>query len=323
MASMKKKDTEHVFADRVSRYVVSRISTAIQDLKSQGSDEGVDLILRLEDEIESLASSLVTGDGGVIELINKRDSTKVAAEKSSTVVGVAMATSFRGFEISEDSDYSVVDKEDILNNIVGRAEIEQMKNNKLILRDMEEKMKVIEKSNSEERMLLKSNLKTYQAERELVAERMNELRIAMKQLEEDDAELNAIIEETEMKLSTIEENNRGEVRKMVSNLEESKEIADLEKSVESLVDSLKIYEDSLKKAVTVSNIFENCENVDEFVPNKLGIYLVHVKNYFTSESDCVDFLRNRIIELEKEGAELVSISSRLTAGLNYLYSQLC
>jgi hypothetical protein len=88
-----------------------------------------------------------------------------------------------------------------------------------------------------------------------------------------------------------------------------------EANIDQLADGLKVYEESLKKAVTVSNIFENCENVNDFVPSKLGVYLVHVKNYLTSESECVDFLRERVKKLEKESRDLVSVEGFLRSVL--------
>jgi len=304
-ASFIKNNREQIFAERISRYIASSISAAIQDLRSHGSDEGVDLILRLEDEIESLASSLVTGEGGVIELITKRDSTKVAAEKSSTVVGVAMSTSFQGFEMPEEThEESCVEKEDILVNIIGKCEVEDMKMNKELYKKLEQKVSSVANSNLDERQHLQSNLATFHAERNLVAERMEELRIAMRQLEEDDAELCDRILETRSRLTSFETKNIEELGAITGELERSKNMVMFEEAVDSLADCLKIYEESLKKAVTVSNIFENCENLDEFVPNKLGVYLVHIKNYFLSESDCVDFLRYRVLSLEKEARGL-------------------
>mmetsp|Transcript_21229 Transcript_21229/g.24220 ORF Transcript_21229/g.24220 Transcript_21229/m.24220 type:complete len:843 (+) Transcript_21229:80-2608(+) len=296
---------EQNFAERVSRYILSGISSAIEDLRSHGSDEGVDLILRLEDEIESLASSLVTGEGGVIELITKRDSTKVAAEKSSAVVGVAMATSFQSFEMPEETNQeSFVEKKDILVKILGNAEVEKMKKNNVFYEEFEKKVSFVANSNIEERQNLQSNLVTFHAERNLVAERMEELRIAMRQLEEDDSELCDKILETRLKLKSFEKKNKEELEAVMEDLNRSKNIVMFEEAVDSLADCLKIYEESLKKAVTVSNIFENCEHADEFVPNKFGVYLIHMKNYFASESECVDFLQNRVNLLENEARGL-------------------
>lgn len=309
-ASMTKEDSEQVFADRVARYIVSRISEAIDDLKSHGNDEGVDLILRLEDEIESLASSLATGEGGVIELITKRDTNKTAAEKSNTVVGVAMATTFRGFEMPMETGESSVDKTGILLSLVGKSGVENMKTHKQVHEDLSLRVSSMTTSKSGDCARLRSNLDTYNAERSLVAERMEELRMAMRQLEEDDAELCQRIDETELEMSELFSNQGDEIQQLTGELKATQKVVDFEATIDSLADGLKVYEESLKKAVTVSNIFENCDNVNEFVPSKLGVYLVHVKNYFTSESECVDFLRKRVVSLERDSRDLVSYLSR-------------
>jgi hypothetical protein len=306
-ASLKRNDPDQVFAERVARYIVSRISESIDDLKSHGNDEGVDLILRLEDEIESLASSLATGEGGVIELITKRDANKIAAEKSSTVFGVAMATTFRGFEMPEEADESAsVEKNEILVSLVGKTGVESMKTHKRVHDDLTQRKSSLESTNSDEYSRLHSNLETFQAERSMVAERMEELRLAMRQLEEDDAELEQKIVETELHVSEIDTGSMKEVEKLAEELQETEKVVDFEATIDNLAGGLKMYEESLKKAVTVSNIYENCENVNDFVPNKLGVYLVHVKNYLTSESECIDFLRNRVNLLEKDSRDLVS-----------------
>jgi len=304
-ASMKKNDPEQVFADRVARYIVSKISESIDDLKTHGNDEGVDLILRLEDEIESLASSLATGEGGVIELISKRDANKIAAEKSSTVFGVAMATTFRGFEMPEETDESAsVDKDEILVSLVGKSGVESMKAHKRVHEDLTLRKSSLHTTNSDQYFQLQIDLDTYQAERSLVAERMEELRLAMRQLEEDDAELTQVIIETEQQISEIEGSSIEEAAKLADELQETEKVVDFEATIDTLAGGLKLYEESLKKAVTVSNIFENCENIHDFVPSKLGVYLVHVKNYLTSESECIDFLRKRVTLLEKDSRDL-------------------
>lgn len=310
-ASLAKVDPEQVFADRISRYIVSRISDAIDDLKSHGNDEGVDLILRLEDEIESLASSLNTGEGGVIELITKRDTNKIAAEKSSAVVGVAMGTTFRGFEMPEEADDASVNKETILVSLVGKSGLDNMKTNKSVYEDLSSRMSELTTSNSDVCARLNDSLETFHAERSLVAERMEELRMAMKQLEEDDAELVQKIADTEAQIAEVDTSRNDEIERLSNQLRETEAVVAYEANIDQLADGLKVYEESLKKAVTVSNIFENCENVNDFVPSKLGVYLVHVKNYLTSESECVDFLRERVKKLEKEARDLVGVQDLL------------
>jgi chromosome segregation ATPase len=217
-----------------------------------------------------------------------------------------MATTFRGFEMPEEVEEIGVDKDEILLSLVGKVGIESMKTHSQKHQQLRERLSGIESSNVEECSRLKANLETFHAERELVAQRMEELRRAMKQLEDDDAELCMRIEETEMQISELDANCDEEASKLTRELEETEKVVDFEASVDGLADGLKVYEESLKQAVTVSNIFENCENVNEFVPSKLGVYLVHVKNYFASESECIDFLRQRVGSLEKEARDLVS-----------------
>jgi len=75
--------------------------------------------------------------------------------------------------------------------------------------------------------------------------------------------------------------------------------------VRSLVDTLKAYDDSLDRVVNepVQSIVENSE-VGEAASKTMDIFLFRCRNYFASESQCVDFLLARIHASQREAAEL-------------------
>ena len=297
--------TDADFAERVARYIVLRISKAIEGLKEcHSNDEGVGLILRLEDEVESLSSSIAAEGGGVIELITKRDASKTAAEKASAVVGVAMGTSFRR-GASTVSPEKTTDKKDILESLLDKDHASRRMANRKRHQEVQAKMSGVMAGGSEQRVGMESTLVNLQSERAIVAERMEELRLALRQLEEDDAELLEKISGIQQQIQKQYQSRNDQVGKLhLEAVEIEKEMQE-EAAIDYLADGLQQYQELLRKAVTDSNLFENCDNMTEFVSSKLGVYLVHVRNYFSSEAECVEFLRLRIKKLEKEINDLV------------------
>lgn len=307
-ACLLKVDPEQDFAESTARHVVGRIAQSIRDLKFSSNDGG-DLIIRLEHEIESISSSLVTPrQGGIVDLIRKRDSGKLAVEKSAALVSLVLGTNVRGFDSDSKSsvDEAVAPREEIVQALMGAGGLRRMESNKRNRDHLRTRAATLESSESDLSTTLRSKLRTYQAERRLVADRMEELRRAMQQLEEDDRELREKIAEAESQLSNINAQSTEETGRLRGELAATEDRVKFDDSVDCLVDKLRTYDDSLKKAVAVSGIVESCEDLDEMISSKLGVYLVNVSSYFSSEVECVEFLRNRIETLEREVKGLVS-----------------
>jgi len=296
-----------VFAEKVALYIISRIGKAVEELKDcYSDDDGVGLILRLEDEVESLSSSIATSReacGGVIDLITKRDTNKTAAEKASAVVGVAMGTSFRG-NITTVTEVTS-DREDILIDLIGPKEAAARTAFREKHQELKSKLSSVITQNEEKRSRMESQLVGLQAQRSMVADRMEQLRQALRRLEEDDEELCEKITDVKDQIQDHYKSSNDQVGELHCETVNMERHIGNEASLDGLVDRLKVYEESLKKAVAVSNLFENCDNVNDFVSSKLGVYFVHVGNYFASEAECVEFLRKRVTNLEKESRDLV------------------
>jgi hypothetical protein len=307
-ASQSSVDTDKGLNDRVSRYIVIRIADAIDELRSCGKAKNTEQILRLDDEVDSLASSCQTSaDAGIIELMKRRDANKIATEKASAVLSVAISRGCTGAEISNDIDEFSVTKEFILISLVGSSGLESMKRNKLSHEDLVRHVSSVSKQDADMYQNLKLDLSSFNSERVLIAERMEELRKALKCLEEDDIELVTKITETESRIRELDLVRHEEISQISMQLEATKQSLQFDKSINDLADSLKVYEESLRKAVTFSDVYFHCQNENDFlVHNKLSMYLIHAKNYFSSEFDFVDFLRNRVKKMEKEAKCLVS-----------------
>jgi hypothetical protein len=310
-ASLERDDDQRGFADKISRYIVSRISNTVSDIRCRGGfDEDTDLICHLEEEIESLASSLMTGaENGIIELITKRDVTKSAAEKSSAVASVALGVSLRGdiqgTYLSIESDEISIDKDDILTSLIGEFGVETMKRNWAVHDELVSQIAEIETSDQFECVELESNLKAYVKEQQLVAERMEELKRAMRQLEEDNEELGEKIAKTKARVSRLRAGRVCELSNLSRKLEETKQKLLFETTLDGLAGGLKAYEESLNSAIAVSTAFEAYDSTADFVPSKINVYLERVKNYLNAEAECIEFLRGRVKSLKREGRDLV------------------
>jgi chromosome segregation ATPase len=182
-----------------------------------------------------------------------------------------------------------------------------MKQNKLAHDDVRQKLKSVEDRTSPEYQALNINLHTFQAERTAVQEKMEELKNALKRLEEEDTMINRKIIETQKEISSLDETCNGEVAMLKKELAQASKTAESDNSIRALANQLAVYESSVKNSVNVSSaVSTGNENIAEIIPNKIGLYLTRARNYFRSEADCVQFLRNRVRTLEKEIISLVS-----------------
>lgn len=311
-AYLKNTGQDEAFAERVTLVIVTRLSGLFQDLMSRSDDDASKSVHHLEKEIDSLSCSLHSvAQGGIIELIQNRDMQKSATEKASRVVNITMSSA-----VSNGANRHVTakilarasaTKDEVLLSLVGTDGLEKMKQNKLAHDDVRQKLKSVEDRTSPEYQALNINLHTFQAERTDVQEKMEELKNALKRLEEENTMINRKIIETQKEISSLDETCNGEVAMLKKELAQASKTAESDNSIRALANQLAVYESSVKNSVNVSSaVSTGNENIAEIIPNKIGLYLTRARNYFRSEADCVQFLRNRVRTLEKEIISLVS-----------------
>ena len=303
--AQKVQPIEPALSENVAKFIVSRLSLAVDESKLASGDGGGQ---KLEEESSnSLASSLASGaDRGITELMTKRDMHKVAAKKSSVLTRLAFNTlvAQNGSTPSSVSAREVeVEKSDILLAVLGERGKEAVDQKRTELTSLKAQLQAGEPEHIQE---LRKSCDEYQSERLLIAQRIAELRQSIEKLEIYDAELCAKIVDIE---SEIEEDSLSRNQQnglLAENLEQAQKVVRFGSSVGSLVDLLKIYDESLDKAVNGSEetILE-AENVGEVVANKMDMFLFRVRNYFVAEAECVDFLRSRVAACHKEVGELV------------------
>lgn len=309
---------EEGFADRVAHCIVNHIAGLIQELLSKHDDDASKSIRHLEKEIDDLSSSLNSfGHGGIVELIQNRDMQKVATEKASRVVNIAMSFlpangEANGELTSVQVTHASSRKDEVLLSLVGQDGLEKMKENKRAHEEVRQKMKAVEARTSPEYQALELNLCTFQAEHSLVEEKILELKKSLKRLEEEEAMLNRRIHETQTEIAGLHEASNGEIAKLQKELAQTSKAVESDVSVRTLADRMASCEAFVKDSMngsTLVGIAEE-EEVSKLIPGKIGLYLIRARNYFRSEADCVQFLRSRVRTLETEANTLVSCLSR-------------
>jgi DNA repair exonuclease SbcCD ATPase subunit len=236
---------------------------------------------------------------------------KSATEKASRVVNITMSSAVSNganrHVTAKILAHASATKDEVLLSLVGPDGLEKMKQNKLAHDDVRQKLKSVEDRTSPEYQALNINLHTFQAERTAVQEKMEELKNALKRLEEEDTMINRKIIETQKEISSLDETCNGEVAMLKKELAQASKTAESDNSIRARANQLAVYESSVKNSVNVSSaVSTGNENIAEIIPNKIGLYLTRARNYFRSEADCVQFLRNRVRTLEKEIISLVS-----------------
>ena len=297
---------KQALAEAASRHIVSRLSEALHSVAVSPDDvRGGGLVIRLEDEIESITSSLGTSrEGDIGDLINRRDMNKKAVEKSSTLVNLVMKGGHYSHEANAypTPQESCATKRDILEGLVGVAAARTIESRRQPAGAPSSTTEApVPQRLTQRSKRLRNTIKAYHAERALVAERMEELRQAMQQLEQDDAELRERISEAEEESEAVQDEMEREAELRRLGRPSEKEETKFDEEVGGLVDSLHTLDMSIRQAIALSGFSAPESNA---VSAKLGSYLRSVSNYFTTEAECVEFLRNRIEMLRKAETDI-------------------
>jgi predicted nucleic acid-binding Zn-ribbon protein len=303
-----KNNQDAVVAERAANAICSRISALVADLLSRDDDDASKSIRHLEKEIESLSTSLnsLNGHCGIAQLIQNRDVQKQVADKASTVVNIAMGS------VPNNNaplvQVSSVTKDEVLLSLVGEDGLEQMNANKSAHDAIRQKMKDAETRSSPEYQTLKQNLVAFQDELADITKKMEELKNALKLLEEKDAVLCEKIQGAEKDIAALDESSNGEMAKLQKELAVTSKATESDVSVRTLADRLAMYETTAKQTISTSSFAatNGDEDMSNVVPGKMNSYLIRARNYFRSEADCVQFLRGRVRTLETEANSLVS-----------------
>jgi hypothetical protein len=318
-------EDEKEFAKRVAKFMASRIAIAVEESKFAMSTEngGTTTAPKLQEEVDLLTTGKTATssmDSDISQLVSKRDMYKSAAKKSMVVARMALNTlaSQNGFlptnaTDSHSSREVEMEKSDIFLAIVGAQGQQVIHQQRAHLHDLKTQVQAQEPEHITE---LRSSEEDYISERQIIAQRIAELRQSIEKLEIYDAELCSKVLDIQADIEGDVVSRSVKNSQLDESLLQAQTAVKFGNSIGSLVDLLKAYDDSLEKAVNGSGpAFASTDNMGEVVSSKMDAFLVRARNYFTSEAECVDFLRARISSSETTVGELVSY--RIFACLGY------
>ena len=311
--------------DTVSKRVASELHRAVLKLRrdslalSANPASKAETIRALEAEIEALASSLVTIDGGLLGLMTKRDCHRSAADMSSTIVGLSISSSVpteAGTDVAGESSVSdnsgddstvaasMTNPRNIITSLLGKdyydiisakTEYEQLRSD----------LDAARSSMTSNRTELIKERDEYKAEREVVNSQMDELRKQLEELEKKGTKLDARANAVESRLEELDAELDDEVKTIKVGLSVRSAAYQVEEAARGVADEL----ESLRNALddTTAPITPRGQNrgpsptpySPEKVSTKMGIYFVRIRNYFKAEADCIEFITNRADGLEK------------------------
>ena len=312
--------------DTVSKRVASELHRAVLKLRrdslalsAANPASKAETIRALEAEIEALASSLVTIDGGLLGLMTKRDCHRSAADMSSTIVGLSISSSVPAEdgadEIGESSvsdnsgddstvAASMTNPRNIITSLLGK-DYDDIISAKTEYEQLRSDLDAARSSMASNRTELIKERDGYRAEREVVNSQMEELRKQLEELEKKGTKLDARANAVESRLEELDAELDDEVKTIKVGLSVRSAAYQVEEAARGVADEL----ESLRNALddTTAPVTPRGQNrgpsptpySPEKVSTKMGIYFVRIRNYFKAEADCIGFITNRADGLEK------------------------
>jgi hypothetical protein len=292
------------FAGRVSRFLVLRISLAIGEPKAASASETKGL--KLDTGTSSLMASNSV-DKGIAELLSQREMHSKAAKRSSMMVRSACSslTANGSTPMTNGSARDTeIEKSDILLALVGVDAKNTFEQRKLNLDEVKAQVKEGESQRLQE---LRTSSDELHSEREMIQQRITELKLSIEKLKTYDAELCAKVSDVEKEIEEECTNESADASRLHEQVTEASKAVKFGTSVGSLVDMLKRYDDALDKAIngTVESLVID-EDIEAEASKQMDAFLSRARSYFASEAQCVDSLRNRIRASQMEVPELVS-----------------
>ena len=297
------------FVQRVSRFIVSRISLAVGE--SNGSAE-----LPVNGSVPSFKASVSTcglDDSSLAPVLSEREIHMNAAKRYGAMASSACASLAGGEMTNGTSNGHPATSTEITSSAVSgimlalvggdaKAAYEQQKE---ALEELKSQAKSTESEKAQELCATIDELAT---ERASVSERILELKQAIEKLQAYDAELCVKVDDTQKQLEQERADTSAEIASLNDRIKEASEALKYGRHVVEVANSLKKYDDSLEKAVAASSKGAVVSNGDMAASagKQMDLFLSHTLKYFESEAEAIVLLKNRIAGASGIVDELVS-----------------
>jgi hypothetical protein len=325
-------DDDDDVADRVSKFIVSRIATAMNEIKESKNkkDMGNDDVLRC---------GHIDSDDVLMTLSSQRDTLILSAKQACITVRTTMEQFTNDKSESSDSittmmngndggsSSSSLENQDMLLVIVDQETKDRFEKERTHLKELKSR---ILQGESEKVQELRSSVETIEMERLDVQEKITDLKLTLKKLEAQNENMIFQIETLEGDIEKEQCNDNVQAKQLEKQVRVAKETVKYGNVVGSLASMMVTYGKSLEKATapkksstqqqqqqnlattTSSVVGDNGSNSDN--TNKINDdlkastameqYLQKVRDYFLSEAKFEPQLRRRILSNRNEIAAL-------------------
>lgn len=298
------------FAERVSRFIVSRISLAIGESNASAINSNGNAPLAVT--TSSSISGSKSKDSSIAEMLSQREIHMTAAKRYGALVRSACANFNSGVALTLSTNGATreteIAKSDIMLALLGedaKATFELQK------ADLEELKAQAKQQESERAQELRTSIGELNEERETIKQRIFELKQSIEKLEAYDAELCVKVGDAQKERDDEAALASAEALSLNDKIKEASDAIKYGNSVLDVVNTLKKYDDSLDKAIQASSkaLSIPAADVADYAQQQMEVYLSRVRSYFQSEANTVDFLRTRIEASTKAVADLVGYLS--------------
>lgn len=302
-------DIDTSIADFVADTVTSFISESVKKMTSvsAGATESLE---QLDSEIASLKSAQLPNDSNVGGLVAKRDHLKTLTQKYSNILSIKMCTVPKEEKVSSPSgSISEISKDDMMASVFGNK-LEKMNNSKTKYDDLK-KRQVESHSSLTERQTVVSKIKDLKANKGSIAQKIMEMELELKKLNEEEKAMDKQISKAEDSLVILDDSLSAEAKEVEKLMSEVSHNMKLNDSVSDVVESLQDFQSEMRKAASAeirsvqANIPET--NLEVELPPRMGAYIASMGEYLNIEYKLVSFLQRRSQNLRDSFPRLVRL----------------
>jgi hypothetical protein len=310
-------DEDDEIADRVSKFIVSRIATAMDEIKESkinNKDVG--------------CGHIIEGDDALMTLTSQRDKLILNAKQACVTLRSTMEPSstmlMNGNDGGSSSSSSSLENQNMLLVIVDQETKDRFDKEKTQLEELKSQ---IRQGESEKVQELRSSAETIEMERLTVQGKITDLKLILKKLEAQNEDMTFQIETLEGDIEKEQCYDNVQAKQLEKQVRAAKETVKYGNVVGSLASMMKTYGKSLEKATAPKSIHQQQQNPTTTTSSVVGDngsnsdntgksngdlkastamehYLQQVRDYFLTEAKFELQLRRRILSNTNEIAAL-------------------
>jgi len=306
-------DDEDMIARRVSRFVVSRLTIAM-DKKIKYDKNQTEVSNALEEEDEAMAT-----------LLSQRDDLKANATRAYETVQKSMHLKEQSNGTAKDEDCSSSsttssEMDDITLHIVDEETKKRFIEERSRLEELKSQVREQGESGDAVRCLQESAV-SLETKRKGYRDEIAKLRAALEELEAKEKDMSLKIESLSTQIVEEEENKETKAKQLEKDLAQVKESVRYANLVSGLAGMMKNYGRSIEKAATLMTgpAIQNNDSDHNSIGNKtddtetiteasalhvMEDYLSNARDYFLKEADCFNQLKHRLTTKTAEVAAL-------------------